>query len=144
MFNWTKNIGAKAALLGGIVATIGFHSPAIAGEDASLRQALNGGPALVRAEDLRINPAGGPTCGVQFTGTIPGNSTQLYFTFNWNAANYIDWTVMSKTVYTGGSEISLTNVATQRADATHATYWLTVVNNSPNTQNFQGRFCILH
>jgi len=146
MSNFIIRTGLRGLMLIGIVAGLGFHtSPALAATSAPSLQIFNAGAAIGSQNNLHLGQGAKQlSCGVQFTGSIPANATQLYFTFDWAAASYIDWTVMSDSVYSSGSEVTLSNVATQRADSTHATYWLTVVNNTSSTQTFDGRFCILH
>jgi hypothetical protein len=81
------------------------------------------------------------TTGVQFTGTLAANQTKRWFTFNWPASRHIVWYMMPTTNQTG-PEISW-SVAVQRADATHATYWITVTNLTATAVTFEGRYAIL-
>jgi hypothetical protein len=39
-----------------------------------------------------------PICGLQFLGSLPANTTQRWFTFNWPATWHIVWTVMPTTI----------------------------------------------
>ena len=81
------------------------------------------------------------TTGVQFTGSLAGGATQRWFTFNWAAANHIVWYVMPTSTQ-NVAEVTW-SVATQRSDATHVTYWITVTNLTPATVTFEGRYAIL-
>jgi hypothetical protein len=79
--------------------------------------------------------------GVQFTGTLAPNQTNRWFTFNWNAASHVVWYMMPTTPQ-GAAEINW-SVATQRSDATHTTYWITVTNRPTNRSLSKGRYAIL-
>jgi hypothetical protein len=79
--------------------------------------------------------------GVQFTGTLAPNQTNRWFTFNWNPASHVVWYMMPTTPQ-GAAEVSW-SVATQRADATHTTYWITVTNLTNQSVTFEGRYAVL-
>lgn len=81
------------------------------------------------------------TTGVQFTGSLPAGATQRWYTFNWAAANHIVWYVMPTSTQSV-AEITW-SVATQRSDATHCTYWITVTNLTSAVVTFEGRYAIL-
>lgn len=83
-----------------------------------------------------------PACGQQFTGTIPANQTQKWYTFNWPATWHIVWTVMPSTINTSGAQITWT-VQVQRASNEFITYWIEVQNLTGTAVDFEGRFCIL-
>jgi hypothetical protein len=83
-----------------------------------------------------------PACGVQFTGTLQGNQTMRWFTFNWPATWHVVWTVMPTTIRPGAPQITL-KVQVERASAEYVTYWLTVQNLTPAPVTFEGRYCIL-
>ena len=83
-----------------------------------------------------------PVCGVQFTGTVPANSTARWFTFNWPATWHVIWTVMPTAPFATNAQITLT-VQVQRASAEFVTYWLSVQNLTGAPVTFEGRFCIL-
>ena len=80
--------------------------------------------------------------GIQFTGSLPANGQQRWFTFNWPTNWHVVWYMMPTTVHTGVPEISW-SVAVERADATHCTYWLTVTNPTSNPITFEGRYAVL-
>lgn len=80
--------------------------------------------------------------GVQFTGTLPPNATQKWFTFGWNAANHVVWYMMPTTVKSGAPELNWT-VGVERYNATQCTYWLTVTNLTNVTLTFEGRYAVL-
>jgi hypothetical protein len=83
-----------------------------------------------------------PTCGVQWTGSLVGNETRRWFTFNWSATWHVVWTVMPTTPRPGAAQVSWT-VQVERASAEYVTYWITVRNLTPDPVNFEGRYCIL-
>lgn len=81
--------------------------------------------------------------GVQFTGTLAPNSSGRWFTFNWPESWDVVWTAMPTTPIPGAPELGL-DVAVERADAQHLTYWLTVSNKTAQTVNFEGRYAVLN
>ena len=83
-----------------------------------------------------------PICGVQWTGSLAGNATQRWFTFNWPATWHILWTVMPTTPRPGAPQITWT-VQVERASSEFATYWITVKNLTPDAVTFEGRYAIL-
>lgn len=83
-----------------------------------------------------------PICGVQWTGSLAGNQTKRWFTFNWPATWHILWTVMPTTPRPGAPQVSWT-VEVERGDSERATYWITVRNLTPQSLQFQGRYAIL-
>jgi len=50
--------------------------------------------------------------------------------------------MMPTTVRPGAPELDW-DVAVERADATHVTYWITVKNEAPVPMTFEGRFAVL-
>ena len=83
-----------------------------------------------------------PIRGVQWTGTIPANGTQNWFTFNWPATWHVLWTVMPTTPRPGGPELSF-DVFVERASTEFATYWIQVKNLTPVAVAFEGRYAIV-
>ena len=81
--------------------------------------------------------------GVQFSGSLAANQTNRWFTFNWNPASHILWTMMPTTPNATGAELNW-SVAVQRSDAGHVTYWITVVNMTATPITFEGRFAVLN
>ena len=79
--------------------------------------------------------------GVQFRGTLNPNQTQRWFTFNWSANDHVLWEVMPTTAQPGAAQIDW-DVAIERADATHITYWITIVNLTANAVQFEARYMI--
>jgi hypothetical protein len=83
-----------------------------------------------------------PICGTQWTGTIGGNQTQRWFTFNWPAVWHVIWTVMPTTVTTGSPSLRWTTQV-ERASAEYVTYWIAVTNLTSTPITFEGRYCVL-
>ena len=83
-----------------------------------------------------------PILGTQWTGTIPANATQNWFTFNWPASWHMLWTVMPTTPRPGAPELTF-DVRVERASAEFATYWIQVRNLTPVPVTFEGRYAIL-
>jgi len=83
-----------------------------------------------------------PICGVQWTGTLAGNATKSWFTFNWPATWHIVWTVMPTTPLPGNPQVSW-KVQVERASAEYATYWITVKNLTAVPVTFEGHYAIL-
>jgi hypothetical protein len=83
-----------------------------------------------------------PICAVQFTGSLQGNQTGRWFTFNWPATWHTIWTVMPTNPSPGSPQVSW-KVEVERANAEYVTYWIVVTNLTPATVSFEGRYCIL-
>jgi hypothetical protein len=81
--------------------------------------------------------------GVQFNGSLAANQTQRWFTFNWPTDWHVVWYMMPTTVRIGSPELDW-DVAVERADATHSTYWITVTNLAAIPITFEGRFAVLN
>jgi hypothetical protein len=79
--------------------------------------------------------------GVQFRGTLNPHQTNRWFTFNWSANNHVLWEVMPTTARPGAAQIDW-DVAIERADATHITYWITITNLTANPVQFEARYAI--
>lgn len=77
--------------------------------------------------------------GVQFRGTVQPNQTQRWFTFNWSATEHVLWEVMPTSAKPGAAQIDW-DVAIERADATHITYWITVVNLTAQPVQIEARY----
>lgn len=80
--------------------------------------------------------------GVQFTGTVPANATQRWFTFNWPAHWHVLWTVVPTSPRIGGPQISY-SVQVERANDRFITYWISVTNHTPEPVNVEGRYAVL-
>ncbi|UCC31691.1 MAG: hypothetical protein JSU86_05305 [Phycisphaerales bacterium] len=80
--------------------------------------------------------------GVQWFGTLGPNQTKRWFTWGWPARWHVFWTVMPLTHCPGAPQLWW-DVAVERANATHCTYWITVKNLTASAVRFEGRYDIL-
>ncbi|MEN8650747.1 S8 family peptidase [Streptomyces sp. 21So2-11] len=80
--------------------------------------------------------------GVQFRGTLAGNRTGRWFTFNWPAHWHVLWTVVPTSPRTGAPQIRW-RVRVERANDTYATYWIDVTNLVGDSVAFEARFAVL-
>jgi len=80
--------------------------------------------------------------GVQFTGTVPANATQRWFTFNWPAHWHVVWTVVPTSPRLGGPQISW-SVQVERATDQYITYWISITNHTPEQVNIEARYAVL-
>lgn len=93
--------------------------------------------------EIDVNgPLAKPICGRQWTGSLGPRQSRRWFTFNWPATWHMVWTVMPTSVRRGAPQLTW-DVAVERADAEHVTYWITVRNLTDTTVRFEGRYCIL-
>lgn len=83
-----------------------------------------------------------PVVGAQFTGSVAGNGSKRWFTFNWPATWHVVWTVMPTSVRPGAPQVTWTT-RVERASAEFVTYWITVTNLTPDPVNVEGRYAIL-
>lgn len=79
--------------------------------------------------------------GVQFTGAVPANSTQRWFTFNWPAHWHVLWSVVPTNPRPGGPQISW-SVQVERASYGNITYWISITNHSPEQVNIEARYAV--
>jgi hypothetical protein len=80
--------------------------------------------------------------GTQWFGLIEGNQTQRWFTWGWPAGTHVLWHLMPLTPCPGAAQLAW-GVAVERANATQATYWITVRNLTGDRVRFAGRYNIL-
>ncbi|MDH5555826.1 MAG: S8 family serine peptidase [Alphaproteobacteria bacterium] len=80
--------------------------------------------------------------GVQFTGSVPGNSSRRWFTHSWPAHWHVHWNVVPITPRSGGPQIDW-NVEVTRASDRQITYWVTVRNLTPDAANIEARYAVL-
>lgn len=81
--------------------------------------------------------------GVQFTATMAPNATVKWYSANWPVAWHVVWYLMPTTPRPGAPELEW-DVAVERADAGHVTYWITVVNKTAIPVAFEGRYAVLN
>lgn len=81
--------------------------------------------------------------GIQFTGSVPANSSKRWFTFNWPADWHVAWTVVPTSPQSGAPQIDWT-VQVERASGTNITYWVSVRNLTANPVNIEARYAVLN
>lgn len=115
----------------------------------SPQQDAPGRPATQRIgnrPDLRqLIPAALQTAtwvGVQFRGTLAGNRTGRWFTYNWPAHWHVVWTVQPTSVRPGAPQVRW-RVRVERASDAYATYWIDVTNLVADPVDFEARFAVL-
>jgi len=77
--------------------------------------------------------------GVQFRGTLNPNQTQRWFTFNWSAAEHVLWEVVPTSARPGAAQVDW-DVAIERADPLHVTYWITITNLTSTALQIEARY----
>jgi hypothetical protein len=83
-----------------------------------------------------------PVCGIQFTGTVPANSTITWFTYGWPAEWHVIWTVVPTTSVPGAPQIKW-RVQVERDPTDTITYWISITNITGSDVNIESRYCIL-
>jgi hypothetical protein len=79
--------------------------------------------------------------GTQFRGTLPAHATQRWFTFNWPATGHVIWEVVPETAQPGAAQVDW-DVAIERADNDHVTYWITATNLTAAPLQIAGRYAV--
>jgi hypothetical protein len=82
------------------------------------------------------------TLGVQFTGTVPANSSRKWFTFNWNANWQVLWSVVPTSPRPGAPQIEY-SIEVERASTGFITYWVSIRNLTNVPVNIEARYAIL-
>lgn len=80
--------------------------------------------------------------GVQFTGSIPANATQKWFTFNWPQQWHVEWNVVPTSPRSGAPQIEW-NVEVERASPTAVTYWISIHNLTAIPVNIEARYAVM-
>lgn len=80
--------------------------------------------------------------GIQWTGTLAPSQSRRWFTHSWPASWHVTWYMMPTSPRAGDAQIDW-DIAVERANATHCTYWITVKNLTSNTVTFEGRYAVL-
>lgn len=115
--------------------------PKQAGAVIGQRRGLSAGDiAAVRYMYPNLEPST-QWLGLQFTGTVPANSTRTWFTFRWPAHWYVSWIV---TPETPGVRLSW-SVTTERSatEDRFLTYFISVTNHHASTAaRFEGRYVV--
>jgi hypothetical protein len=83
-----------------------------------------------------------PRFGVQWTGTVPANSSRRWFTFNWPEWERAEWRMLPTAPRPGAAQLRW-SVAIERASGNNLTYWITVQNLTAVDVMFEGRYAVL-
>jgi hypothetical protein len=81
--------------------------------------------------------------GVQFTGTVPPNSSRRWFTFNWPATWHVVCYVVPTSPRVGAPQIEW-QVEVERASSANITYWVTIRNLTSTEVNIEARYTVVN
>ncbi|WP_283133204.1 M12 family metallopeptidase [Rhizohabitans arisaemae] len=81
--------------------------------------------------------------GVQFTGTVPANSTRRWFTHSWPAAWYVIWTVVPTAPIVDGEAQLEWTVQVTRQSGGLLKYFIAVRNLTAGQIGFEARYDVL-
>lgn len=82
--------------------------------------------------------------GVQFTGTIPGNSTRRWFTHSWNANDRVLWLVVPTAPAVDGPAQIEWKVQVDRQAANLLKYFIEIRNLTAAPVNIEARYAVLN
>jgi hypothetical protein len=82
-----------------------------------------------------------PIHGTQFTGTIPANATERWFTYNWPEIYFVQWEVVPTTPG-AGPQISY-RVQVERPNGAYLTYWISITNLTNQPVSIEAHYNIL-
>ncbi len=82
--------------------------------------------------------------GVQFTGTIPGNSTRRWFTHSWNANDRVLWLVVPTAPAVDGPAQIEWKVQVDRQAANLIKYFIEIRNLTAVPVNIEARYAVLN
>ncbi|MEU3689967.1 hypothetical protein [Streptomyces narbonensis] len=80
---------------------------------------------------------------VQFTGSLGPNASERLFTTGWPADWHVVWYLVPTTPQSGAPQVEW-EVAVERYEADHATYWITVKNLTAATISYEARYAVLN
>jgi len=83
------------------------------------------------------------TVGVQFTGTVPPNQTQRWFTHSWPEQWHVEWNVVPTSPRPGAPQVEW-SVEVERATEPLITYWIDVHNLTSDSVNIEARYAIMN
>jgi len=81
--------------------------------------------------------------GVQIVDTMPPNASIDYFTYGWDPAWDVVWTVVPTSPAPGHPQVEW-SVAVERATDTTVTYYVSITNLTSNDVGVEGRYAILN
>lgn len=79
--------------------------------------------------------------GVQFTGSVPANSTRRWFTHSWPEHLHVLWNVVPVSPKPGAPQIDF-NVQVERASDRFITYWISVTNLTGTEVQIEARYAV--
>lgn len=80
--------------------------------------------------------------GVQFTGTVPANSTRRWFTHSWPEHLHVLWNVVPMSPRPGAPQIDF-HVRVERASDRFITYWIDISNLTNTEAQIEARYAVL-
>ena len=80
--------------------------------------------------------------GVQWQGVVAASATRRWFTWGWPERWHVVWYLMPTSPQPGAPQLDW-DVAVERANGSHCTYWITVTNLTGAPVTFEGRFAVL-
>lgn len=80
--------------------------------------------------------------GVQFSGTVPANTTRRWFTHSWPEHLHVVWNVVPVSPKPGAPQIDF-NVQVERASDRYLTYWIGVTNLTSAEVQIEARYAVL-
>lgn len=82
--------------------------------------------------------------GVQFTGSLPANSTRRWFTHSWPATWHVAWYCLPKSPANDGPAQLEWKVKVCRQTSTKIKYFIEAKNLTGRTLQFEARYAILN
>jgi hypothetical protein len=80
--------------------------------------------------------------GVQFTGSVPANSTRRWFTHSWPEHLHVLWNVVPLSPRPGAPQIDF-HVRVERASDRFITYWIDITNLTNTEVQIEARYAVL-
>lgn len=80
--------------------------------------------------------------GVQFTGSVPANSTRRWFTHSWPEHLHVLWNVVPLSPRPGAPQIDF-HVRVERASDRFITYWIDITNLTNAEVQIEARYAVL-
>ena len=82
--------------------------------------------------------------GVQFTGSLPANSTKRWFTHSWPEAWHVVWNCVAKSpIRDGGAQLEW-KIKVCRQSSTKIKYFIEAKNLTRSTLQFEARYAIMN
>lgn len=82
--------------------------------------------------------------GVQFTGSVPANSSRRWFTHSWNANDRVVWLVVPKSPAVDGPAQIEYKVQVTRQSPTLLKYFLEIRNLTATSVEIEARYAVLN